>query len=462
MHPLSLLCILPLLVSPVFGQPEASRRDLVKALDAAWKSQDSIAFSKALDDAWTADGAWTAKRCEQILSSDADYFRPSALAAIARHADVPTLARLITTLNRQRYIGERRFLIYALANHSEEQVASSLAALARDQDQLIRAAAVTTLGTFNKPELLEPFASSLREHPAWTPESPGGDEHVLQMALYSAIEHITRERPGSAREAKLLLTPAKPTAPPATADTPETIRVLGKSYFHVPRANLLFDLGPKSPVSSGRTRTFEKEILPVVEDMIKISTPYFGPIQPAAIRLIIADKQRFSGYAGNSFRPGVSQGNQVVLRDMDPDTMRAVLSHEYIHVLQQAAFANQPRWLVEGMAESLSISRKETVWSRGAITSAGLLPDINTSIFGVLLNWDGAASSGDQESRLYRMSHVAMDFLRFGPHGDADVRLFLLMSRVGEKENSAATLKALYGGDAKEMDAKLREWLGMK
>jgi hypothetical protein len=80
----------------------------------------------------------------------------------------------------------------------------------------------------------------------------------------------------------------------------------------------------------------------------------------------------------------------------------------------------------------------------------------------VLLNWDGAASSGDQESRLYRMSHVAMDFLRFGPHGDADVRLFLLMSRVGEKENSAATLKALYGGDAKEMDAKLREWLGMK
>lgn len=458
---MKLLPLLILFASAALAQSDASRRDLAKPLDVAWKSQDSLAFSKALEDAWSTDPGWTRKRCEQILSSDADFFHPAALATLSRHADSQTLLHLINSLNRQRRVGERRFLIYALAEHPVDQVASPLAALARDQDPLIRAAAAATLGTFEKPELLEPFASCLREHPAWKPESASDDQHVLQMALYGAIEHMTKERPGSAREAQSLLVPVKP-QPTESAKKPETINIRGKSYLNVPRANLLFDLGPKTPVSDGRTRTFEKEILPVVDEMIKIGKPYFGPIQPAAIRLIIADKQRFSGYAGNSFRPGVSQGNQVVLRDMDPDLTRSVLSHEYIHVLQQAAFANQPRWLVEGMAESLSISKKETVWSRGAILSAGLESDVKKAVFGVLLNWDGAASSGDQESRLYRMSHMAIDYLRFGPYGDADVRLFLFLSRIGEKENPAATLKALYGGDAREMDAKLREWLGVR
>jgi hypothetical protein len=54
---------------------------------------------------------------------------------------------------------------------------------------------------------------------------------------------------------------------------------------------------------------------------------------------------------------------------------------------------------------------------------------------------------------------MAVDSLRFGPYGDRDVRLFLMMSRIGEGENPNAVLKSLYGADPRELDRRLQQWL---
>jgi hypothetical protein len=114
---------------------------------------------------------------------------------------------------------------------------------------------------------------------------------------------------------------------------------------------------------------------------------------------------------------------------------------------------------MEGMAESISLSTSEGVWKTEEVRRAGLERDVNKAVFAAILNWDGAASSGDQETRLYRLAHMAMDSLRFGPYGDRDVRLFLMMSRIGEGENPTAVLKSIYGADPRELDRRLQQWL---
>jgi hypothetical protein len=456
-----LLTLLLTLAAPALAQPEPGPApDLSSRLEQAWKANDTAQLASILDDAWTNDPVSAKKRTLQVLASDSDLFRPAAIAALGRHADAETLASVIRSTNR-RAVGERRWLTYALSDRPKEESAEHLTALLRDQDLLIRAAAATGLARLKDPALLEPLLPLLREHPAWKPESSGDDQHSLQMALFGAIENATHQRPASSRDAKAALASLQD-SPPSTPDPdkkPERFSLRGKTFLILPRFNLSFDLGPAAQISDARVRQLEKEVFPVADRMNAAATKVFGPLLPASVRLIIADQQRFSGYAGNSFRPGVSQGNQVVLREMSPELTEQVLGHEYIHVLHEAAFPKQPRWLMEGMAESISLSTAESVWNLEEVRRAGLERDVSKAVFAAILNWDGAASSGDQETRLYRLAHMAVDSLRFGPYGDRDVRLFLMMSRIGEGENPNAVLKSLYGADPRELDRRLQQWL---
>lgn len=442
----------------------SQRKGLSESLERAWSRGDTKAMAVSLDAAWEADAEWARKRTLQILASNQELFRPSALAALAEHAEAKVLIDAIRTADKQRAVGERRWLTYALGSRAKEETGEALVALLKDQDVLVRAAAATALAGYEDPRVLDSVLPLMREHPAWKPAASEDDQHVLQMALYGGFELLTGERPGTPQEAKRLLADALADSPRGKKEPREEnervrLNVRGKEYLKLDRFNLLYDLGPRAEISEARLRQLEKEVLPATDRMVKAGRSYFGPIVPAAVRFIIADKQRFSSYAGNSFRPGVSQGNQIVLREMDPETMRTVVAHEYIHVLQQAAFPKQPRWLVEGMAESLSLSTDGTVWTSAQLRVAGIDKEIEKGVFGPLMNWDGSASSGDQESRLYKMAHVAIDSLRFGGYGDPDVRLFLLMSRIGEGENPPAVFRSIYGEDARGMDAKLRAWL---
>ncbi|MFZ4575876.1 MAG: HEAT repeat domain-containing protein [Phycisphaerales bacterium] len=448
--------------SALAQQEEAPRPPALELLERAWKAKDSAGMAAALDEAWKADPGSAKKRTLQVLASESEFFRPAAMGALARHADSKTLAGVIRSTDR-RAVGERRWLTYALADRPKEEALEVLTGLLRDSDVLVRAAAVTALAHFGDAEALRAAAHLLREHPAWKPDSSGDDQHALQMALFGAFEHVTHKRPPTAKAAKEALAATAASKEPAPAadpeGKPERFTLRGKSFVELRRFNLTFDLGPDARVSEERVSVFEKQIIPVAEQMSEASKGVFGPILPASVRLVIADQQRFSAYAGNSFRPGVSQGNQVVLRDMNPEQTRAVLAHEYVHVLQQAAFPKQPRWLQEGIAESLSQSKKTTSWNLAAVRAARLEADLTNGVFGSVLNWDSAASSGDRETRLYRLSHLAIDSLRFGDYGDADLRLFLLMSRIGEGETPETALQSLYDADPTELDARLRRWV---
>ncbi len=442
----------------------AAERERLAALDEAWKAGDFAQVETLLNHAWTTDRGWALRSSFSLITSPDISVRPLGIAQLAAHATPEELANALDTLDPARLRPERRALAMlatpSLAKAPEEQFQPLIAALLRDQDRILRAAAATAIAKRGDASHLRALLPLLRESPTQKPSWDGDEEDILQSRLYGAFEAISGIRPRNATEAgsvPLVPSPASETAPQEASDV-SVQKIRGRTYYALRRFELCFEFGKGREGDVAMARAVDAFASPASDRIASVGQPIFGPLTIASPRLIIADRSRYSAVGGNSFRPGSGTGNEIALLESLPDAMAATVAHECVHVYHGASFEKQPRWLSEGLAESLSISSERSIWNEGEVRRRNLDDDLDKGLFSTLIGWKGPASSGDRENRLYAMGHLAVDYLRFGPHAAPETRLHLLMARLAVSESDRSALEKLYGASLRDLDRKAASW----
>lgn len=191
------------------------------------------------------------------------------------------------------------------------------------------------------------------------------------------------------------------------------------------------------------------------------SAPVYGKPALPIIRVSFADDARFSSLSSNSFMGGEAQGNEIVIRLGMDEVMQRVMTHEWVHILQQIEYDSGrfPRWLLEGYAESATSSARSTAWSARAIETRGLSRAFDRGVFSTIISWGRGAASGPQESDNYQLSHLAVDFLRFGNFPAAETRLAALHAAIDGRVPDRQAIQEIYGMSLQELDRALVEWL---
>ncbi len=455
----------------------AADRARLEKLDVGWRTKDFATIDAIFDEAWKTDRSWALESSHRLAVGEDTAARPLGIAQLALHVTPSELLKCLRGFDQSRARAERRTLVMlslsALTTAPAADARAVAAALLADQDQVLRAAAATLAGVRQDAALTEALLPLLRENPTFKPKWDGDEEDILQSRAYGAFEAVWGVRPRSANEAGALLrvtvpfkeTPARGSNEPLdepSAPAPPLVSepLRGRPYFPIRHFLINFEFGNDRTGGSEMARAVEAFAAPEWEAMIAAAEPVFGPLPIASPRLIIADRARYSSVGGNSFRPGSGTGNQIALLESVPDAMAATVRHECVHVLHGASFERQPRWLSEGLAESLSISTGGSVWTPQTIRERQFDDELEKGVFTELLGWKGPASSGGRESRLYAMAHLAVDFLRFGPHAAPHARLHLFMAKLGDHQSDRTTLERLYGGTVKEIDRALADWVG--
>ena len=134
------------------------------------------------------------------------------------------------------------------------------------------------------------------------------------------------------------------------------------------------------------------------------------------------------------------------------------LAHEYIHIIHNSRYEKQPRWLSEGLAESLTRSPSHSMWN--AVGPSGQRRPAPRTGRGFCLSvtrWDSEGSTNENPS-LYSRAHIFTDYLRFG-FVAGEARLACLMGRLSRGEPSQRAIEAVYGVPVDQMDAALQAWL---
>lgn len=465
-------------------EQRAMERGRLNELDEAWQAGDFEKVKATLDAAWESDRAWALRSCSNLLLGDDVSARPLGLAQLVAHATTTEIVSALSAIDPSRARAERRTLamlaVPVFAAAEEDDFRTTIDMFLKDQDRVIRAAGATAIAHRKDPAYLEMLLPMLRESPTFKPTWDGDEEDILQSRLYGAFEAILGVRVKSAPDARAVLQnqtkPAPSDAPPSERGTepgaepsgepPATAikmtMIRGKPYFEINRFAVSFEFAEGRKGDERMARAVGEFASPASEMIAAIAEPIFGPLTIASPRLIIADKSRYSAVGGNSFRPGSGTGNEIALLESLPQSMAATVVHECVHVYHGASFEEQPRWFSEGLAESLSMSGTESMWNDREVRRRNFDDELEKGVFAELLGWKGPASSGDRENRLYAMAHLAVDFLRYGPHSAPEARLHLFMARIGTNESERSALEKLYGGDVKELDRRLAEWAHSK
>ena len=473
------LVALALAISPLSGQPDTTTppsqrtadRNRLDALDKAWRSGDFATVTATLDTAWETDRNWALSSSRNLATGNLISARPLGIAQLVAHASATDLAACLAEFSPSKHKAERRTLamlaVPAFASQNEAALPALVGFLLRDQDRILRAAGASVIAASKNAELAALLLPLLRENPTFKPSWDGDEEDILQSRCYGAFEAIWGVRPRSPTEAAALKSlptlaaaqaPAKepPPEPPTRLLVAEQIR--GKPYFSINHFMVSFEFNKGRSGDPQMALAIQELTSSQSEEMAAAAAPIFGPLFIASPRLIIADRSRYSSVGGNSFRPGSATGNQIALLESLPESMAATVRHECVHVYHGASFEDQPRWLSEGLAESLSASTDQSVWTAAAIRQRNFDDELDNGVFAELVGWKGPASSGGREARLYAMAHLAVDYLRFGPHAAPEARLHLFMAKIANHESDRSTLEKLYGGTIKDVDRALAEW----
>src|SRR5205085_771226 len=94
---------------------------------------------------------------------------------------------------------------------------------------------------------------------------------------------------------------------------------------------------------------------------------------------------------------GQTSGNEVQLKVDNLQTLPSTLWHEYIHVVHQSNFVNQPRWLAEGLAMSFTVSARGTKKLGPLADDPDLLQIIEHGAFTEMVNWNSSGSTDSRE-----------------------------------------------------------------
>lgn len=463
------------------GQPSASRtaRDIKRELAAAMASDDGRVVERLFDELWAVDRREALEGSGKLLSSSRRADRPLGAAMLARHASVDEVYKAVRTLDAQKFQVERRYLVRHLGkavsagdtDQAKKEKSASYrvcTGLLEDTDRQVRGAAATALAVLGDVNAVELLMKDLRTPPVVEASFADSDEAKVNAARYGAIHALTPLRPRASQDvAKWWRETGGKFERTAAASDPREAQYPAVTYSGRPAFELpSFDLQVRVKGMSAEAPTgvlAPAEVARWGEAAVRTARVAFervmGPIRVPPVRLLLMDEKQFSSEAGITFMAGVSHGNEVVMKVGMVPAMTSTLAHEYVHVIQSMLFRKQPRWMMEGMAQSLEQSpsapgrfskseikdRLGTGWERQPVTQ--------------IIAWDESATSDAREVQRYRASHALFDFLRHTRFSVPEVRVGFLMGYRDRAQSSREAMESAYGWTMEQLDNGLGAWM---
>ncbi len=458
------------------GAPKAAASsasaDKRAALEKAWRDGAHRRVEDELTAAFKSDTAWARDTCMALMTGSDTSARPLGAVLLARHARAAELAAMASSLDTVRFPDERRRLVRAVgvrgaAEEDRKPVLATLRPFLRDRDLLVRAAAASAMADLGRPEAVADLAGLVDRIPAYVNSENVDEREIFQRAACGAVRSLTGLRPRSVDEIKRWLAdtangtrvPPRPAPRPAA---PPTDVWNGQEFTQAPSFDVYMRIaGMKSAPGDGPlswtslTKNAETGAAAARAGLERVAG---GPVHEPIPRLYLCDAREFSARAGVTFFQGVTKSNEIVIKLDPPAALAGTMAHEYVHWIHQNLYNDQPRWLSEGLATSFATSVKSSVWKE-RVPEGDLKKMIERGVFSELFNWNAAGSSDAREASRYALSHVAVDYLRFGEFSVSEERIAFFMGRISRKESPTRALAATYGKDTKAMDRGALEWL---
>lgn len=456
----------PLATNPT--SPDDRSRAFRRRVEVAWQAGDEFGVDSAIRALWEIDADAARKASYAMLTGPRVAWRPTGATLLADLGTPEDIAAAARSLNAMTMIDERRWLVRSLGSKDIESAREPLVEFVNDTNRLIRASALQAFAELGDPRALSLFTRRMGTTPCERDTFDGDQESCERMAMHGAARALTGLRDPTPREIDEWLD-AWDGAPvePSFVDPVERSIVRGdwrgRAYYELPSFNLFFYVqGVDEPRASGDLSW------PVLSDFTEraagraraAAEPIFGEMRLPVVRLLLADDRQFSAQAGQTFFGGVAKGNEIVLRLAPTNAMYATLVHEYVHIIHSAMYDDQPRWISEGLAESLSGSPAFSSWTAGAARQMGLEDAIRQGAVSEAVSWTSGGVSGPREAQRYALSYLVVDYLRFGPFASRNARLAFLMGRLSRGQSASQALRELYASP-RELDEGLRRWIGM-
>lgn len=424
---------------------------------------------KALGELWGLDRALAGQASLNLLNSADPAVRPLGAQLIARHASAAEHAAILRGLPANAR-DERRWLTRTLGpklrptpgKAGDEPTPPDAAGVAlleqllKDRDRDVRQAAILAAADTEDPRWLALLPDRLPEAP-WMTSYDGDEGDREAFAIWGAIETLGGVRAVDARAARDLLLAARGRAGvPEGGHMPPGTRVRVRGNELTASRRVLFGRGPGYQ-SGALGEAFGRALDEAVEIGAAGAAPVFGRVHFPPFPVYVTSESGLSAAGIPSGSGGLSKGNEVYVRgDLAAKSLEMTMAHEFVHMVHSATFERQPRWLSEGLANSLSLSATRPA----ARQRAGHVADwVADGLATRVAAWDGGPASGGREGQLYAAAHVLLDFLRFGGFSAPEARLYFLMNRVHNGEHPSRAFETTYGMKLREMDEAVRAWL---
>jgi hypothetical protein len=434
---------------------------------SAANSGDDGSLVKALDSLATDDLPHTIDYATRILTQGAAHQRPVAVAALVKYADAGALARIAARLRPDVFQDERRQLVRALGSRKGEGVLQAIEPFLRDQDLLVRAAAAACIADqkdvagvgllLNPPPSLTDF----------TEIEGRGEDRLYAISAISTIRAISGVNARDTSEILDWWRSARSRVTPEAADAkikvPVNARLATHSFeirFNPPAAQTIFENRMHVHSDSDWNKFVQSMENAARQDRL-VAGKIFGPLYTPCCRVIFATTQTVSAEGGVSEGYGAFTGEGRITVNVElysPIYWQTMFRHEYIHALHESQFVDQPRWLMEGMAVSLSESPFRSSWTPNRIRSAGLADGLRRGGVSATIDWISDAHSGNNEGASYALSGLVFDYLRFGGIPASEQRIFALMGALNRGGQARQTIESIYGCPITKLDSDLAKW----
>ncbi len=449
-----------------FASRRASASGSIGEIERALASGNVREAEQLVDALWSLHEGTAAEFCRGLITSANPMLRPLGLESMMKKGSAQRVLEAIGGLDARANSAEVAFLVRSLGPKPFDNAEAVLKPFLESRSAMIRQAALYVLADRGEPQALGLFVKELRTAPAAKDNWGIKEADRLMSAMFGAAYTLSGMRADQGREYEQWLTefsrdPARAAevAKLSLADasgSPRSIRFGSDTFYTYP----MFDATVRASDAS-QTGAEVIEILSRAAEQARDSAAsVLGKVHMAPVRLYLADHRAFSSLASNSYMGGQAEVNRVILRIGQTSQMRQVMTHEYVHIVHSAMFERQPRWLSEGFAESVAAGSRPEPWDRERVRLLDIEKGVSDGVFSRLTGWSASASNDAREGENYRLSHLAVDFLRRGPFPAGDTRLGLLMASYSSGRNDRDAMTSAYGMDARQLDAAIRAWLG--
>jgi hypothetical protein len=434
-------------------------------IEEAWLAGESKKAETLMEQLWQQAPAGAADITMALLTARDPVQRPLAVGLFARFGSRDQKLAAIRALDERRDSPEITILVRSLGGEDVEEPGKLLAPFLESRDLDVRQAALYALADSAPPTAIDAFVREMSNAPVASGSWGTSERERLMSAYFGVAYRLTGLRAQTGREvADWLATYRRDPEKAATlaersitAENGQPNRVAFSSDEMLTFDG--FDLGVRNEATGNR---LPDEGLPALladtaAKAAERAAPVLGVVYLPPLRVYLADDRGFASLASNSYMGGQAEVNQLILRLGTEEQVRQTMAHEWIHMLHQAVFDKTPRWLAEGVAQSLSSEERASV--PVTVRRFALQDMIDKGIFTQLLTWQSGASSDSRESSNYAAAMLAVDFLRLGPFTAGDTRLNLLLGHISRGRGERDALERVYGMSTRDLDEAFRDWV---